>query len=209
MQPQCSLQVLCSSIFDKADSICFIGDSLTEGTKNGGCPWYEPLEEYLTDKTVTRYAKGGCTVSYMIDRVGEIPAAALYVIALGTNDVRYRNEATCAMTPEAFAQASDTLRTKLLEKAPDAQFVFIAPWYSTDGDPFCNLPYSDKTRLNASYSDALEAYCRKTGIGYINANGYISGILKKEPDRRYLLDHIHPNPSAGVLMYTEAVLRAA
>ncbi len=35
--------VLCSAI-DKAESICFIGDSVTEGTKNGGCPWYEPIE---------------------------------------------------------------------------------------------------------------------------------------------------------------------
>ena len=194
---------------EHADSICFIGDSLTEGTKNGGCPWYEPLEEYLTDKTVSRYAKGGCTVSYMTARAEEIPAADLYVIALGTNDVRYRNEGTCAMTAEAFVQASDTLRTKLLEKSPDAAFVFIAPWYSTDGDPYCALSYQEKTRLNESYSDALGTYCQENGAGYINANGYISSILKHEPDRRYLLDHIHPNPSAGVLMYTEAVLRAA
>ena len=192
-----------------ADSICFVGDSVTEGTKNGGCPWYEPLEEYLTDKKVTRYAKGGCTVSYMIGQADSIPAADLYVIALGTNDVRYRDESICAMTAESFTAASDTLRKKLLEKSPNAKFVFIAPWYSVDGDPFCNLSFAEKTSLNASYADALSAYCQKNGLGYINANGEISAILQKEPDRRYLLDHIHPNASAGVLMYTEAVLRAA
>ena len=30
---------------EQADPICFIGDSVTEGTKNGGCPWYEPMED--------------------------------------------------------------------------------------------------------------------------------------------------------------------
>lgn len=193
---------------DRANSVCFIGDSVTEGTKNGGCPWYEPIEEYLGGKTVSNYSKGGCTASYMTQRADEIPAAELYVIALGTNDVRYRDEEICAMTAESYVAEIDRLKERLLSKTPGAEFVFIAPWYSADGDPFCKLPFADKTALNDEYSSALEKYCAENSLGFINANVYIGKKLTAEPDRVYLLDHIHPNPSKGVIMYSEAVLAA-
>lgn len=185
-----------------ADKICFIGDSVTEGTKNGGCPWYEPIGECLKDKHIMNYSKGGCTVSYMIDHLDEIPDADLYVIALGTNDVRYRDPDVCAMTSEEYVSRIDTLRKGL----PDAEFVFIAPWTSTDGDPYCKLSYSEKMSLNESYSRALAEYCTGNGILYIDANPYIKDRLSVSPDRTYLLDHIHPNSSNGVIMYSEAVL---
>lgn len=54
---------------NNADSICFIGDSVTEGTKNGGCPWYEPMLEHLSEKQITNHSKGGCTVSYLLDHI--------------------------------------------------------------------------------------------------------------------------------------------
>lgn len=190
---------------NKADTICFIGDSVTEGTNNGGCPWYEPIEELFPDKTILQYAKGGCTVSYMTERANEIPAADLYVIALGTNDVRYRDETICAMTPEAYVEEINALKTKLSEKC-DAEFVFIAPWYSTDGDPFCTMSFSEKTALNKEYCASLENYCDTYSCGYINANSYIEKMLSTAPDQTYLLDHIHPNAARGVIMYSEAVL---
>lgn len=190
----------------KADSICFIGDSVTEGTKNGGCPWYEPIEEYFTDKTINNCSKGGCTVSYMTDNIESIPQADLYVIALGTNDVRYRDESICAMTAEDYVSKLDMLKAMLSQKSANAEFIFIAPWYSTDGDPFCNMSYSGKTAMNEEYSSALEAYCRTQNTDYINPNGYIRQKLTITPDSYYLLDHIHPNCSSGVVMYSEAVL---
>lgn len=191
---------------NRNSSVCFIGDSVTEGTKNGGCPWYEPILEHLPDKQVTQYAKGGCTVSYMNERVNEIPDASLYVIALGTNDVRYRDASSCAMTADAYVSALDTLQKALLARNADAKFVFIAPWYSTDGDPFCTLPYKSKTALNEEYTAALEAFCKEEGFGFINANPGISEALQNHPDRKYLLDHIHPNAGEGVLLYTRTVL---
>lgn len=196
---------LCRAL-ERAESVCFIGDSVTEGTKNGGCPWYEPIEEYLGGKEVLNYSKGSCTVSYMTDRTDDIPDAGLYVIALGTNDVRYRDESTCAMTADHFVAGIAELKKKLALKVPDAEFVFIAPWYSTDGDPFCKLSYAEKTALNEEYSQALENYCQDNGFGFINANYYIRNVLAVSPDRLYLLDHIHPNSSNGVVMYSEAVL---
>ena len=192
---------------EKADTICFVGDSVTEGTKNGGCPWYEPIEAYFGDKQIGNYSKGGCTVSYMTDHADDIPKAGLYVIALGTNDVRYRDEKVCAMTAESYTANMGTLRDKLKAKSPDAEFIFIAPWYSTDGDPYCKLKYAQKTALNDEYSAALEKWCSENSCGYINANAHIREKLAVTPDRTYLLDHIHPNASDGVVMYSEAALK--
>lgn len=194
------------SAIESSDSVCFIGDSVTEGTKNGGCPWYEPIEEYFPDKKIFNYSKGGCTVSYMTHRTDKIPAAGLYVIALGTNDVRYRNESICAMTSEDYISEMNELKEKLSAVSPSAGFIFIAPWYSTDGDPYCSMSYSEKSRLNEEYSSALEQYCKNNSIGFINANEYIKNSLSTAPDRRYLLDHIHPNQTEGVGLYSEAVL---
>lgn len=191
---------------ENADTICFVGDSVTEGTKNGGCPWYEPIEEHIPYKNILNYSKGGCTVSYMIDYCNEIPTADLYVIALGTNDVRYRTSYSCAMTPDEYTLRLEELVKSLNKKNGIAKFVFIAPWYSTDGDPFCDLSFSEKTELNNSFSDALKEYCNENNYGYINANPYIADKLNKVPNKNYLLDHIHPNSTEGVKMYSEAVL---
>ncbi len=60
----------------------FVGDSLTEGTKNGGVPWHEPIEPSLEGKTVSNFSKGGCTVSYISENVNGIPASELYVVAI-------------------------------------------------------------------------------------------------------------------------------
>lgn len=189
-----------------ADTVCFIGDSVTEGTKNGGCPWYEPIEEYMGGKTVYNYSKGGCTVSYMNERTERMPEADLYVIAIGTNDVRYRDANLCAMTAQDYIREIDALKNALAQKNQAAEFVFIAPWYSTDGDPFCSLSFGNKTSLNNEYSEALRQYCSENDLGYINANPYIQNMLDKAPSSELLLDHIHPNSGKGVVKYSEAVL---
>ena len=190
----------------QAETVCFIGDSVTEGTKNGGCPWYEPVEAFLHRKTILNFSKGGCTVSYMLNRIAEIPEADLYVIALGTNDVRYRDASQCAMTTEEYLERMNQLCQELSKKRASAKFLLIAPWYSTDGDPFCPLSYQEKIELNEAYSEALEIFCNEKNYLFINANPYLQDAFYKAPERNYLLDHIHPNAGAGVLLYTEAIL---
>ena len=142
----------------------------------------------------------------MLDNMEQIPIADLYVIAVGTNDVRYRDVSVCAMNFDEYVSRIDQLKDKLLEKSPGAKFVFIAPWYSTEADIYCPMTFEEKTAMNDLYSSALEKYCSENGFTYINANDYIKGILTTSPDITYLLDHIHPNASKGVVMYSEAVL---
>lgn len=84
--------------------------------------------------------------------------------------------------------------------------MFIAPWYSIDGDPFCPLSFKDKTTLNNEYSAALEALCGSNGDTFIDPNGFIAECIGQKPCGYYLVDHIHPNSARGVRLYSEAVL---
>jgi len=192
----------------QADSICFIGDSVTEGTRNGGCPWYEPIEEYLKGKNISNFSKGGCTVSYMNEHISEIPTAELYVIALGTNDIRYRDATTCAMTEQDYVYSMDMLVQKLKAKNPAAKFACVTPWYAIDGDHYSKLNQKDKEAMIIKYSEALQSYCTGESIDYINANEYIEQVLEHEVAADYLLDHIHPNSGKGVVLYSQAGLQA-
>ena len=76
-------------LLSEAKSVCFVGDSLTEGTKNGGYGWYEPLVAAFPDLIVYKQAWGGGTTRTLIDNTKTILAnnAQLYVIAIGTNDI--------------------------------------------------------------------------------------------------------------------------
>ncbi len=191
-----------------ASSVCFLGDSLTEGTKNGGIAWYEPLEEHFGNTEFQNFSKGGCTVAYLNQNIDKIPHADLYVIAVGTNDVRYRDEKYCAMTSEDFIQEMDKLKIGLSQKNINAKFIFIAPWYSTDGDVVSKLSYQEKYKLNNEYAEALQDYCEANNVSYINANPYLQTILTRYPQRNYLIDYIHPNGREGVIMYSRAVLKS-
>lgn len=188
-----------------AESVCFIGDSVTEGTKNGGCPWYEPIEGYISN--VRNCSWGGGTVQTLTENLEIINSeqSQLYVIAIGTNDVRYRDETKCAMTSQDYVSRIDGL-CKGITNYEDAEFIFIAPWTSTDGDPFCDLAYDEKMELNSEFSAALEQYCIDNGHMYIDANPYINEYLEQYPHSEYLLDHIHPNFTNGLKLYSEAVM---
>lgn len=188
-------------------SVCFLGDSITQGTKNGGVSWYEPLSEYITAE-IHNFSYGGGTVKTLTEHVSDICAvkSELYVIAIGTNDVRYCNKNSCAMSPEEYISGIKNLERLIRAYNPEASFMYIAPWYSIDGDPFCPLSYEDKTAKNEAYSSALENYCMQFGYAYINANPFIREAIMHKPAGYYLGDHIHPNTKRGVYLYSEAVI---
>ncbi len=194
-----------------AENVCFVGDSVTRGSKNGGVPWFEPLAP-LVDGKIFSASLGGATVRYLISEpyLSKIVAtpANLFVVAIGTNDVRYRNPNLCAMTPQHYIACLEILRDAILKRNAAAKFVFIAPWTSTDGDKVSALPYAAKIQANNLYSDALKTWCATTGDAFINPNSCIKSILNLRPHEDYLTDWIHPNATAGVKLYSEAVLKA-
>ncbi|MBQ8567718.1 MAG: CapA family protein [Oscillospiraceae bacterium] len=196
----------------EAKGVCFVGDSVTEGTKNGGYGWYEPLEEYINGG-IYNVSKGSTTIGLISERSDEMinNDADLYVIAVGTNDVRYRDESICAMTAEDYSQAVDKLCCTVAAAKPQAEFILIAPWTSVDGDSVSALGYDQKIALNNEYTAALEKLCSEKGYIFINANTYIESIIGQKAGRYpisdYLLDHIHPNVHKGIYLYSEAVLK--
>lgn len=192
-----------------AGRVCFVGDSVTEGTKNGGVPWYEPLEAVIPGEIVNCGWGGATTKSLLNDHLQEIVGAEadLYVVAIGTNDVRYRNQ-ECAMTAQEYTENLQLLRDAILARNEDAEFVFIAPWTSTDGDTVSRLPYPEKRAMNEEYSAALQAWADENGDRFVNANEIIDYYLDRYPQSDYLIDFIHPNYLHGVELYALAALAA-
>ena len=112
------------------------------------------------------------------------------------------------MTPAEYVDNLQRLRDGIRAKNPDAKFVFIAPWTSTDGDSVSALPFVEKNALNDEYAAALKDWCAAQGEIFIDANRYIDARLKLYPRSDYLVDFIHPNADKGVALYAEAVLSA-
>lgn len=197
-------------LLTNSKNVCFIGDSITDGTKNGGIPWYEPIE-YLVKGKVSNISWGGETSVMLLykNHLRKIVSqdADTYVIAIGTNDIRYQNSEICAMTKTEYINNLQKLRDEIIKKNKNAKFVFISPWYSTDGDKISVPAYNQRLEINKLYSETLRAWCKKNNDIYVNPNKYIKSILDKYPNSDYLLDAIHPNGSSGVRLYSEAVLR--
>ena len=134
--------------------------------------------------------------------------ADLYVIAIGTNDIRYRDAKICAMASAEYTANLQVLQNAIRKKDPEAKLIFIAPWTSTDGDVNSKLPFEEKMEMNQEYSIALKKWCSETGNTFVDPNKYIADKLSHYPHSKYLTDFIHPNGREGVRLYSEAVLFA-
>ncbi len=192
-----------------ATNVCFVGDSITEGTRNGGYGWYEPIESLVAGE-VSNVSLGGATVQTLLGMTeGMVDAHAdLYVVAVGTNDIRYRDESICAMTPAAYVERLGQLVETIRASVPDAKFVFVAPWTSTSGDTNTYMYVDEKRAMNAAYTEALLTFCNNQGFGFIDPNAAIESIIDVYPQSDYLVDFIHPNSMAGLELYARCAMEA-
>lgn len=206
-------EMACSRIYrllQSAKTVCFVGDSLTEGTMNGGVPWYEPIRPRICGK-IFNISQGGLSAkslsAYFLPSIAGTEAE-LFVVAIGANDILFRDPLFCAMTSADYINNLKKLRDAVCARRPDAKFVFIAPWLATDGDASLiggeKPPNTDE--MYRDYITALEAWCGEKGDGFIDANGYIARRFETSSPNHYLVDFIHPNAESGVRLYAEAVL---
>lgn len=198
-----SLRALLSS----AHKVCFIGDSITAGSENGGFPWYKPLVKAFPELGAENLAIGGGTSKSLLEiSRTQLPTCDVYIIALGTNDVRYRNAQRGAITPEEYIGNLSGI-VKLAKKLnKDSRFVFIAPWCSIPEAPIPPISRKQKEQLLAAYSETLSDYCTREDFLYINPNTVLSTLLKYPPLRQhYISDHIHPTWPYGCYLYSAAV----
>lgn len=200
-------------LLQAANKTCFVGDSITEGTKNGGYGWYEPLVAMLGMKNVSRWAKGAMTSTFFVENREQIANenADLYVLGIGCNDIRYRDSAVCAMDAKQFIVNIDTLVTTLRQATLGTGIVIISPWHSFDPDRFCPLTRAERLKLYEEYAAALEHYCVEQGCLYINPNPKIQQAINDDHMYRakYLRDHILPNADQGIQLFSRACVLAS
>lgn len=190
---------------EESKSITFIGDSITEGTKNGFHPWYEPMIICFKNKKIKNISKGGYTTKLILKNfTNDIIKSNtdLYIISIGTNDIRYRKESICAMNSKIYIEKLKKIVQLVRNKK--AKFIFISPWYSTSNDLYSKLNHRDKLKLNKQYTLAIENFARKNKYIHINPNDYLQKHINTNT-KNYLVDFIHPNSKEGIKLYSEAV----
>ena len=193
---------------DKASSVSFIGDSITSGVSvNNSHGWYEPIMELYPDISVDNISHGGYTTKDVINRLSskiKESDSDVYFIALGVNDIRYRDEKKCSMDSDEYIENIDKI-VNLIENK-EAKIVLIAPWYSLINDSISRISFKEKNELVDEYSSALESYALDNGFIYIDANNYIEKFLAFHNAFDYYVDYIHPNSSKGIKLYSYAVV---
>ena len=188
-----------------SNSITFIGDSITEGTKNGYHPWYEPMINCFHNKKIKNISKGSYTTKLLFQKFKNKiidSLTDLYIIALGTNDIRYRDSSICAMNPNEYIYQIDKIVK--LTKNHKSKVIFIAPWFSMPNDYISKLNHKDKKNLMKEYSLKLKDYAEKNSYLFIEPNDYLKKIVLKNK-KIYMVDHIHPNFPIGIELYCESV----
>lgn len=186
---------------ESSRSVCFIGDSITEGTVNNYHGWYEALINNF-DIDVINMGFGSYTTKLMLNKKNDIIncSSDINIIALGTNDIRYRNE-NSAMTSNEYIS-----NIKKITDLLDNKIVLIAPWYSMNYDKVTNLNITEKNRLFDEYSEALRVFALENNYGFINPNEDLKKFLNNVNTSFYLKDYIHPNGYNGVYLYSKVVL---
>ena len=120
-------------------------------------------------------------VQDLIDQSAAIPKADIYVIAIGINDVIFRNAVKSAPTPAEFAQRCSLLAYTIKSISPDAQLYFIAPWTFIGQS-------EDINDLGNSFRDALKDMCTGSGYQYINPDPVITSVIYTEGYDKYIVN---------------------
>jgi lysophospholipase L1-like esterase len=80
----------------------------------------------------------------------------LYIIAIGTNDVRYRDPEICAMTKEEYIENIKNIVKFAKFNNKNSNFIFIFPWLSEILKNIDNNKYNSLFHLN--YLKILKFY---------------------------------------------------
>lgn len=181
-------------------SFCFIGDSITDGNKNKGTPWYQPLKQYIKGD-ITHLSRGGWFVHHIIEQSDNLPASDVYVVAIGINDVLLPQAEHALPTSAEYTNKIAILADRIKERSTEAKIYFVAPWTFTEQD-------SQIEQRGEEFRAALAEWCNQTDYIYINPHPVIVSIMNNSNKNEFLLDAVHPNDNKGVGLYSYAVLKA-
>ena len=175
-------------IFDNK-KVCFIGDSITKGSNNGGIPWYEPLI-YNNRFIPINHSYGGATLKSISNNLEKIPVADVYFIALGCNDIRYRDPNICCMDADEYRSRMIQL-IKYLRKYSAIIFV-LTPWPSMAHDKVCKVDLKTKSYLYEKYISSLNEACQNNDAMLVNIYPLLVSHFNECRDNLEYSDFIHP-----------------
>ena len=186
--------------FESGKSICFLGDSITEGTVTGGIPWYLPVLPYIKGD-VSNFSHTRWMVKDLIDRESNIPVSDIYVVAIGINDILLPYDERTSSSASEYVKRLERLARIIKDKSPKAKIYFVTPW------PFYNWGSLCDER-SIQFHDAIIDWCSNTEYICIDSLPIITTIINLEGRNKYMCDTLHPNSTNGVELYCYAVLQA-
>jgi hypothetical protein len=90
------------------------------------------MTKCFPNKKIINISKGSYTTKLILkDFKNDIiqSNSDLYIIAIGTNDVRYRRKDICAMDEKEYINQLEKIVDFAKNKKEERKFVFIAPWF--------------------------------------------------------------------------------
>ena len=173
-------------------SVCFLGDSITYGSVTNLHGWYEYLEYGHSDNI----SYGGWTSFDLLQALQHrtIPDDDVYVIAIGTNDVRHS-----AMNVDTYLHNIESI-VSLLPK--NKEIVLVSPWLTHVGDGLTILIDTERDDLIFQYNDALQLFATNNGYTFVDTYLPLKQFFESHNIEHYMVDPIHPNQNEGNNLYS-------
>ena len=222
-QKKMSVNAECNTMYKilkNTERVCFIGDSITIGSASGGYGWYDGLlAKFPNIGSVDVAATGGQTSASVFDNEKDMKIinesqADTYVVALGINDVIYRDKtdrATSFTSSEYIQNLEKLVRTiseKDTNRAP--KFVFVAPFEYINRSSHVMTKYLRRDNTHEEYTIALYNWCKMNGYVFTAPMNYIKNSLADVDNAKdYTCDDVHPSYPLGTQLYSDAVYESS
>lgn len=207
-------------VLSNATNVCVIGDSITIGSSSGGYGWYDGLiDKFPNIQTVDVAATGGQTSASIFDNEDDLQtiknsSAETYIIALGINDVIYRDKdsnSTTYTTAEYIKNLENLVKyINDKDNSKASRFVFVAPFEYINKHSYQLTKYIRRENTHQEYTIALYNWCNLNGYAFTAPMNYVKNTLATVDNAsEYTVDDIHPSYPLGTQLYSKAVYESA
>lgn len=208
------------TVLSSAKNVCVIGDSITIGSSSGGYGWYDGLiDRFSNIQTLDVAATGGQTSSSLFDNTDDMEviknsSAETYIIALGINDVIYRDKDSnsTTFTTAEYIKNLENLVKYINDKDESKinKFVFVAPFEYINKHSYQLAKYIRRENTHEEYTIALYNWCNMNGYAFSAPMNYIKNTLATVDNAsEYTVDDVHPSYPLGTQLYSKAVYESS